>query len=632
MQRVTEAVEHPRAPARRAEREKAHAARADMDAAPIPTAVLALQRAAGNRAARRAATAALTRKPKAKPKPKPKPAAIECTVDAKGAISVGGVVVGFRDAGGTSYATPGGVDPAQSTLGALVPRTGSETTLVKMVKVTVSGGPGGATMTPTKQEVGVVAGKSGFDGVLVRGEEPVAPADAPASVKSVLVAGARVRFANGRVWTLMKLPTGGLGWVMSRETRAGFTSRRKAIADEIAKLPEPLRTQIGAETDLISLVSLLEGLWGSTTGPGYQATCRHGNAKKPHWRGPKRDRPAEADADADAHNKENAGHGARTETVGDIMASIGIFQWGVPKFKAGKGGSLADFYASLKRKHAAASAKPPDKRTDEDRLYIAAWQQCTAAKLDVSGGKITIDGKEVTGAEVELAMGSAMATGALKTYQLVAAHEWLADVRGKSIFPGEWAKPWLGNGYTGGPSSAVFDTPRYRIELEAPSPAPTVGQACTSEKMFAAVANLLPNRPAYVPPCLWRALVQGDPKTLAKGLIDTIVAAQDAAAAKAAAPATPATPALHPKAKGGKKKAPPKPVITLATAADKDAMGKLQRLVWPDPTGVDQARLLADFYAAALELYKREDDKAGGKNKWDVRVRARRLATTEAVY
>ena len=200
------------------------------------------------------------------------------------------------------------------------------------------------------------------------------------------------------------------------------------------------------------------------------------------------------------------------------MASLGIFQWGMNKTGAqGSGSSLGMFFGDLKRRaqaaKAAAGAKPP---TPEQKLYIDAWAQCTAAKLDVNAaGQVTLDGAVATGADVEEEMAGAsgpMATDALKTYQLVAAMDWIDAFRATLVRPGPSAagrdRPRATASAATAPTSRSSTTSggiTYSFPLMAPTPAATVGDLLRSGKNTALAVTLGVNRPHYVEAALWLA-------------------------------------------------------------------------------------------------------------------------------
>ena len=299
-------------------------------------------------------------------------------------------------------------------------------------------------------------------------------------------------------------------------------------------------------------------------------------------------------------------------------------------------GSLGNFFKTLKSRAAAAEAKQPAARTETEKLYVDAWQQCVTAGLDVTGGHVTLAGKVATGGQVEQKMKSVMATGALKSYQLVGAMDWLDDVKTRIVRPGLVAvqNGQIGSGYKdiSGGASATFKVGKRTVKLTAPADAAKVSDVCTTTKTLGAAANLLVNRPAWVELSLWKVLAGADASVTADSLLNAVVAAQDAAEAKAAA-AAPAAPAATPKKKGkGQPKAVPVVAIDGANVVDKTNYEALRRLVWPKAAAMSEAALMASFNARALELYKTEDDaakKKGQKRKITYAVRAKRLAMTD---
>ena len=198
------------------------------------------------------------------------------------------------------FVIPGAVDVAKAALGKMIAADGTETPpqsragdrrrrtrqragrrsrqrddpqavtfTGKQFGVPVSGG-----LDPTKV---IDLGKDG---------QPVAPKDLPAALQPI--AGSRVELEDGHVWVLMTYPTGGtpldaLTWAASRDSRKDYKAREAVISAEAAKLPADLKTAVDKHLKIISLVSLVEGNWGSVS-PGT-----------------------------------------------DPMASLGIFQWGMSK-------------------------------------------------------------------------------------------------------------------------------------------------------------------------------------------------------------------------------------------------------------------------------------------------------------
>jgi len=305
----------------------------------------------------------------------------------------------------------------------------------------------------------------------------------------------------------------------------------------------------------------------------------------------------------------------------DPMASLGIFQWGMNKTGAqGSGSSLGMFFGDLKRRaqaaKAAAGAKPP---TPEQKLYIDAWAQCTAAKLDVNAaGQVTLDGAVATGADVEEEMAGAsgpMATDALKTYQLVAAMDWIDAFKGTLVRPGPSAAGRIGHGYSerGDGSDVTLKTTSggitYSFPLTAPTPAATVGDLLRSGKNTALAVTLGVNRPHYVEAALWLATSRrADPSADAQQLLDRLVAAAETA---------------EPTKKKHKRRTVNATDVT-AAQADYDA---LRRVICPAAPTLDAAaeeKLANEFKRQALLLYKPSDAR-----KFH---RERRFATVEAIF
>ena len=188
-----------------------------------------------------------------------------------------------------------------------------------------------------------------------------------------------------------------------------------------------------------------------------------------------------------------------------------------------------------------AQHRAADRAQDGARgVYIDAWAQCTAAKLDVNAaGQVTLDGAVATGADVEEEMAGAsgpMATDALKTYQLVAAMDWIDAFKEHARPAGPVRRGQVGHGYSerGDGSDVTLKTTSggitYSFPLTAPTPTATVGDLLRSGKNTALAVTLGVNRPHYVEAALWLATShRADPSADAQLLLDKLVAAAEAA-------------------------------------------------------------------------------------------------------
>ena len=287
-----------------------------------------------------------------------------------------------------------------------------------------------------------------------------------------------------------------------------------------------------------------------------------------------------------------------------------------------KGASLARFFRDLKTRAGEAEKTPADKRSEEQKLYISAWQQCDNQKLTVDGDTLKINGKVATGGDVEQKMKGEMGKGALRRYQLVAALDWIETFKATLVRPGGNGIGFVGHGYedvaggTGAHLKSSSATADYTFDLAAPDDAVTVGDLFSAEKSLAAAVILGVNRPHYVETALWRALnPAGDVKTEAETHLAALVQALDVPA---------------PPGKKSKKKA--KRTITQADIAGLDDAAKahyetLRRLIWPsaaDSASVNEEQLLAEFERQALPLYKAADARKFR--------RAERFGTVEAAF
>jgi hypothetical protein len=444
----------------------------------------------------------------------------------------------------------------------------------------LAGDPGATRFTAKKKgrTLGALGGGSRLDSIVIRSGKPVEPADMPASITASV--GTRISLHSGRttVWRLIDFPskdrrTSTTTWVQSNHDRKEFEDRRDEVRKELANLPSDEAKSVEDDLDIIAMVSIIEGPWRS---------------KSPSW---------------------------------DKMASLGVFQWGATKKTIAKtNSSLGVFYKTLEGRAAAASKTAKADRTETDQFYIDAWTEATNAGLSISDGKLQIAGKDATGGEVESALATPMGTGKLRAYQLIAAKDWLDDLRVETARPMSYGATLLHPGFSAkGPAIKEGDR---KIVIGRPTWATTVGDVCTSKKALALMANLLVNRPAWVNTVLWRALAPSDASTKTAALVTKLIAAQDAADASAPT----ATPAKGKKKGKGKAKAKQKPDITSSNTADAASYKALQELVFPPKTAsVGQAQLLERLYTISLEMYRIENTTPTAEE------RAKRLVTTEVI-
>ena len=520
-------------------------------------AMLALQHAAGNQA-----VGALARRKHHKDAAPKKPAGTACTVDADGAIhDAGGAVIGFHDADGTAYA-----QTKAEALGTLQTPDGTKNAVATLHEVTLSDDQTHFTVKRKGRTIGVIGAVPKPDGIVLRAGRPVEPATMPASIRDKVKIGTKLVLESGAktVWRLVDFPAADRKstaptWIQSNHSRTEFDDRRAQIGKELANMPNDLAKTLQDDIDIMTVVSVVEGPW---------------KAKSPTW---------------------------------DKMASLGFFQWGATKAKvATTSSSLGQFYKKL------------EERSTTDAFYAQAWKQATDAGLSISGGKLQLHGKDATGGELESALADTMGKDKLRAYQLIAAKDWLDDLRAKTARPWTYGEKLLHPGYS--MKGPVITSGDRKIKIAEPSWATTVGAVCTSKKAMALMANLLVNRPAWVNTVVWRALAPDDVVKQAAELVDQIVAAQDA---KEPAPAPAPAPT---KKKKGKAKPKGKPDITESSVADKDAYKKLQALIYPKlPAGLAQGPLVERLYEIALEMYTIENTHPGPAD------RARRLVTTELV-
>ncbi|MBS1603763.1 MAG: DUF4157 domain-containing protein [Bacteroidetes bacterium] len=402
----------------------------------------------------------------------------------------------------------------------------------------------------------------------------------PADTRSGVGEGSIISLSNGQAWTLMSFHKHGetsdtARWVPARSTKA----QQKVMTDQGENLPDNLKTDIEPELTTLGVVSTIEGGFGSTSG------------------------------------------GAAS---GDIMASLGIFQWGMLRNKKDASSSLAMFFRNLKDRASEAQKTRAKDRTDEQKLYIDAWAACAGKHLDIDkDGFITLNGNRATGGEVETAMHGVLGSDTdLRTYQLVAAHDWITEFKSHTVWPGATGKGRLGKGYSPGNEQASFEPDdEHKVVVTAPDNTSTVGDFLSSEKAVANAIMLGVNRPAWVQYSLWRALdAATDPKEKTKDLLKTLM---DSMPKPAVTPHHGKKGHAHPKHK--KKITIDKAAATAAGPEALAAYTALQAFIFPPTHHVDsEDTLVQEFQRQALVLYPTADI-----NKYH---RERRFSTVEGAF
>src|SRR5262249_6178209 len=146
---------------------------------------------------------------------------------------------------------------------------------------------------------------------------------------------------------------------------------------------------------------------------------------------------------------------------GDPAASLGIFQWATSRRRTiDNGSSLRRVFCDLQRR-AAGSSSAHD-------FYDAAWRPCTSPGPAIRGQRLLLHGRPATGAHLERVLSPAMGTGMLRTYQLVAANDWIERIAAQRVRVGSlWS---------------------------------TVGEQLRSDRALATAVLLGVNRPVFVVP------------------------------------------------------------------------------------------------------------------------------------
>jgi hypothetical protein len=303
----------------------------------------------------------------------------------------------------------------------------------------------------------------GASGRLADGTPLVARADGrwqPLAPPPGLDANARLLLDDGAFWAWMSFAgADGLErarWVSPAHSRDELARRLQELGDEAAHLPPAELARVKPLLPLIASISVIEGDFG----------------------------------DPATHPDDRAG-------------SIGIFQWAAGRSASDTAGSsLARFFVDLQRR-AAAGTEP---------LYVRAWKQCRARGLDLRRGALVLGKRRASGGEVEQRLARELGSGALRTYQLVAAADWIDQIRATVIRPGARGALWLGHGYAESDAGrrVVFRDASPPLELRAEG-VTTVGELFPAPAALALAVNLGVNRPSWVAPALWRSLTPDPP-------------------------------------------------------------------------------------------------------------------------
>jgi hypothetical protein len=243
---------------------------------------------------------------------------------------------------------------------------------------------------------------------------------------------------------------------------------------------------------------------------------------------------------------------------------------------------MGRFFATLSRR--ASSTSEP--------LYRDAWQQCQKLGLSLKDGDLLVKKRRLSGGELEARLGGEMGRGALRTYQLVAAADWIDEVRGTVVRPGLRGAGAVGHDYAEAERGKMVTLKWGGRTLELrPEVVATVGDFFRSPQALATAVSLGVNRPRYVETALWQAHT---------GLVD-VQERVEALLQKLAGPAD--------STRWKRQDLTPESAAPYA---------ELQSILWPPlPASVDEAALERDFTEHALALYRpRERER-----------RARRLVT-----
>jgi N-acetylmuramoyl-L-alanine amidase len=392
---------------------------------------------------------------------------------------------------------------------------------------------------------------------------PIDPAHLDPQFAAALDERARIKLRDGSMWIWMSFslsdePHDTARWVPPGHPRADVDHHTRAIDAELARLPagDPLQIQAIEYRNIMIAVATHEGSFGAASGSG------------------------------------------------DTHASLGMFQWAMEKGQTAESGSLGRFFRDLEHR-ARAAAAPPGAM---DRLFIDAWAECTAAGLSLAGDQIRINGAVANGEVVEAHMRSHMARGHLRTYQLVAAIDWIEQFRTTAIRPGpSVGRRIAGNGYTQTRSDGLHATLTHghsTFEFDATQHR-TVGELLGSTKALATAITLGVNRPHFVEASAWKVMA---PQT----------AEADVAAALQALAAELTGHGAHPLPRRVTRE-----VVWTSTEAARLQYQAIERILWPLdlPAPALEWRTVADFRRHALKLYN-----AGDARRYH---RERRFSTLE---
>jgi hypothetical protein len=387
---------------------------------------------------------------------------------------------------------------------------------------------------------------------------------------------------SGHYWILLKFAkppdtVEALHWTKAKETRKEFSKRRGEIVDVANTLPANLKTEALKHRDLLTAISITEG--------NFKAAA----------------------------------------TGGDTHASLGIFQWALEKDKStDPHSSLVQYFQTLKERAAAASAKAVATRTDEEKLFIAAWAQLRAKGVDVTaGGTAQMGGDPATGSQLQTSLASEFGTDSLQKYQIQAALDKIEDARSLIIRPRYRVKDPFGSGYSderNKGATAFFEsdltfmrtvrgtaTPtkkHFELEVDAPAAAARLKDILKTEESLAVATTIYANRPNYVPTAIWFAL-KGDVDLTAKVKeLTAKIAETERAASKSLMPIN--TSALEP--------------------ASVPLLKELRELIWIDASkfAVPETEIVANMIRLALSFYPRADIKK--YERWE------RIATALAPF
>ena len=522
--------------------------------------VLDLQRTLGNQGV------VSTARPQQAEAP-PKPIDIDVDDTAGTIKSTAGELIGFKTADEPWYATPGAAAPSAARSATSRPRP-ARSPILKVKKSTVTvGADGSETMTQEGAEAGAVLGAT--PALVLAGKTPVEHAKLPDALKTTVPANARIILDDGKRLARGDVPRrhrAQLGLLQALQE--GVRGPQEADLGRDRHAPRGPEDEAHARARLhgddLDARGRRSARAASRSSRRTASTTSHG---KKGWTGTRAPSKADAEKEAAEHEKANKDHDADVArspaTAPPASASIS------GRWTRTRPGAAARWSSSSRRCRAratAAEAKKPADRSEEEAIYVEAWEQCTTAGLTI----VRQAAAQRQGRDGTRGRGRAGRPD---------GHRRAAQVPGHHHRRGARRKLWTQAGrarHVGQPDdrqqvhgderrarTPTFPTDKYTIKLAAPSKVATIGEVCTDDRLSWPWRTSSPTAPLDG----LAGVEEPDrrrPETLAAGLIAKIVkAAGRGGSAAASAPAARRRhrprPAARPKKQEGQARRPRRP-------------------------------------------------------------------------